>query len=140
MFLLSKFGWRKVNGKRKTKWRGHIAHVPSNEKRYFSNLFDIILFILPYLEKIGIRVSIFWQIVNWYKSKRRELDKEGEKIMAIIEYWIQLENKPWDAAPRNIDRLSGETIQEVTGQAPVSGKQITSPMMCHSHRHNEPSS
>jgi hypothetical protein len=25
--------------------------------------------------------------------------------MATIEYWIQLENKPWDVAPNNIDRL-----------------------------------
>jgi len=48
--------------------------------------------------------------------------------MAILEYWIQLENKPWDAAPRNIDRVTGQTIQEATGQAPVPGKTITSPM------------
>lgn len=48
--------------------------------------------------------------------------------MAIIEYWIQLENKPWDTAPRNIDRMSGQTIEEITGQAPVPGKTITSPM------------
>lgn len=48
--------------------------------------------------------------------------------MATIEYWIQLENKPWDTAPRNIDRLSGQTIQDATGQAPVPGKIITSPM------------
>ena len=45
-----------------------------------------------------------------------------------IEYWIQLENKPWDTAPRNIDRMSGQTIQETTRQAPVPGKIITSPM------------
>ncbi len=53
--------------------------------------------------------------------------------MATIEYWIQLENRPWDTAPTKpgaiaaIDRLSGQTIQTVTGQAPVS-KTLTSPM------------
>jgi FtsP/CotA-like multicopper oxidase with cupredoxin domain len=48
--------------------------------------------------------------------------------MAIAECWIQLENKPWDTAPRNLDRLSGQTIQQATGQAPAPGKTITSPM------------
>jgi FtsP/CotA-like multicopper oxidase with cupredoxin domain len=47
--------------------------------------------------------------------------------VAAIEYWIQLENRAWDTAPRNLDRLSGQSIQTVTGQAPVS-KTITSPM------------
>jgi FtsP/CotA-like multicopper oxidase with cupredoxin domain/plastocyanin len=28
------------------------------------------------------------------------------------EYWIQLENRPWDASPNNIDRLTGQTIQQ----------------------------
>ena len=26
--------------------------------------------------------------------------------MATIEYWIQLENCPWDASPHNIDRIT----------------------------------
>jgi Multicopper oxidase len=53
--------------------------------------------------------------------------------VATIEYWIQLENRAWDTAPTKpgavaaIDRLSGQTIQTVTGQAPVS-KTLTSPM------------
>jgi FtsP/CotA-like multicopper oxidase with cupredoxin domain len=33
--------------------------------------------------------------------------------MAIIEYWIQIENHPWDASPNNIDRMTGQTIKEV---------------------------
>src|SRR5439155_17432773 len=28
------------------------------------------------------------------------------------EYWIQLENRPWDACPNNIDRLTGQTTQQ----------------------------
>ena len=39
--------------------------------------------------------------------------------MANIEYWIQLENRPWDASPRNIDRLTGLDMKETTGKDPV---------------------
>ena len=46
--------------------------------------------------------------------------------MATIEYWIQLENKPWDACPNNIDRMHGQTIEENLGVSPVSVT-LTSP-------------
>lgn len=36
-----------------TIWRGHITHVPSNERRYFTNLRDISAFINIYLEGMG---------------------------------------------------------------------------------------
>lgn len=39
--------------------------------------------------------------------------------MATIEYWIQLENRPWDASPRNIDRMTGQDMKETTGKDPV---------------------
>jgi plastocyanin len=39
--------------------------------------------------------------------------------MPTIEYWIQLENHPWDACPKNIDRMTGRNIQEIHGTAPV---------------------
>jgi hypothetical protein len=41
--------------------------------------------------------------------------------VATIEYWIQLENKPWDAAPPKPgqtvarDRLTGQTIEDRYG-------------------------
>ena len=47
--------------------------------------------------------------------------------MATIEYWIQLENHPWDACPKNIDRMTGRNIQEIHGTAPVSVT-LTSPI------------
>ena len=40
--------------------------------------------------------------------------------MATIEYWIQIENRPWDASPHNIDRMTGQTIKEATGKDPVT--------------------
>lgn len=36
-------------------WRGHITHVPSQERRYLHALEDIIDFIGPYLERLGIK-------------------------------------------------------------------------------------
>jgi len=42
----------------------------------------------------------------------------------VPEYWIQIENKPWDAAPWGINRMTGEllTRDAITGMfAPVGG-------------------
>ena len=39
--------------------------------------------------------------------------------MATIEYWIQIENRPWDASPRNIDRMTGLDMKKATGKDPV---------------------
>src|SRR5260370_17341405 len=47
--------------------------------------------------------------------------------MAPVEFWIQIENNPWDVAPRNIDRLTGQTMQQITGQAPLL-KTLISPV------------
>ncbi len=51
--------------------------------------------------------------------------------MATLEFWIQLENRPWDVCPNNIDRMTGQTIKEaesapndpvtVTIQSPGTG-------------------
>ncbi len=30
--------------------------------------------------------------------------------MATLEYWIQLENRPWDLCPNNIDRMTGQDV------------------------------
>ena len=40
--------------------------------------------------------------------------------MADKHVWIQLENRAWDACPNNISRMTGQTIEEVTGKAPVT--------------------
>lgn len=40
--------------------------------------------------------------------------------MATIEHWIQLENRPWDASPHNIDRITGQNMKQVTGKDPVN--------------------
>jgi hypothetical protein len=40
--------------------------------------------------------------------------------MATIEYWIRIENRPWDMSPHNIDRMSGQNMQQITGKTPAT--------------------
>jgi len=40
--------------------------------------------------------------------------------MATIEYWIQIENRPWDMSPHNIDRMTGRTMQQITLEGVVN--------------------
>lgn len=46
--------------------------------------------------------------------------------MATTEYWIQLENHPWDACPNNNNRISGQDLKTITTQDPVDVT-LTSP-------------
>ena len=43
-----------------------------------------------------------------------------------VEYWIQLENHAWDVSPRNVDRMLGVRIEDVTG-VPPSRKSLEAP-------------
>jgi hypothetical protein len=67
-------------------WRGHITHVPSGKRHYFSSLERILSFIVPYLRSIGIKFGLTWrlreQLDKWtaYRknrsSRRTELEEE----------------------------------------------------------------
>ena len=46
--------------------------------------------------------------------------------MATIKYWIQIENRPWDVCPHNIDRMTGQDIKTREGTDPVQVT-LTSP-------------
>jgi len=35
---------------------------------------------------------------------------------------VEIENNPWDVTPRNIDRMTGRTMQQITGKARVPFK------------------
>ena len=36
------------------------------------------------------------------------------------EYWIQIENRPWDVCPHNIDRMTGQNLKDLEGTDPVT--------------------
>ena len=44
------------------RWRGHITHVPSGQRRYFEDLDDLPLFMAQYLEKMNVHLGIRWKI------------------------------------------------------------------------------
>ena len=57
-------------------WRGHITHVPGGERRYLKDLDDILVFVAPYLEHMGIKFGMRQRLKRWLscwrlKSKRQ---------------------------------------------------------------------
>ena len=49
-------------------WRGVIEHVPNGKRRYFKDAALITDFIEPYLEQMGIRVSLSRRLRRWVKK------------------------------------------------------------------------
>ncbi len=47
------------------RWRGHVTHVPSGERRYLKDLSDIGIFILPYLDSMKVRSGFRWRVWKW---------------------------------------------------------------------------
>jgi len=43
-------------------WRGHITHVPSGERRYLKDLQEIVAFIAPYLQRMGVQIPRRWEL------------------------------------------------------------------------------
>lgn len=48
--------------------------------------------------------------------------------MATKEFWIQIENNPWDVSPNNIDRFTGQTIEELIPEKTPVEKELYSPV------------
>ena len=45
----------------RAKWRGHVTHVASGERKYLESLTGVTAFIRPYLERWGVKFSFFWR-------------------------------------------------------------------------------
>lgn len=43
-------------------WRGQITHVPSEQRRYLKDLEEVVDFIAPFLENLGVRFGVWWRI------------------------------------------------------------------------------
>lgn len=51
-------------------WRGVIRHVPSGERRYLRDAGDIVAFITPYLEEMGVKLDLATRIrQSWRRWK-----------------------------------------------------------------------
>jgi hypothetical protein len=51
------------------KWRGHITHVYSGERRYVENLNGITAFIATYLERMGADDNPKFRWLYWLKHR-----------------------------------------------------------------------
>jgi hypothetical protein len=56
-------------GRDSDEWRGHITHVSTQERRYFQSLEDIMEFIKPFLERMGVRVASGSRLKRWLRRK-----------------------------------------------------------------------
>jgi hypothetical protein len=45
-------------------WHGYITHVPSGERRYLRDPGEVIAFMRPYLEEMGVKFTMRW----WLRS------------------------------------------------------------------------
>jgi hypothetical protein len=52
------------------RWRGHITHVPSGERRHLKDLGDITAFIVPYLERMGVKLTLILGRRRWFKWQK----------------------------------------------------------------------
>ena len=56
-------------------WRGQITHVPSGERHAVRQLDDVGLFIAPYLQGMGVKLSRCWRwkawLAKWVKQGTR---------------------------------------------------------------------
>jgi len=64
------------------KWRGHITHVPSGERRYLEDLDDISAFIVPYLDGMGVKFDICWRARQWLRQWKLYLKAQQKKQLA----------------------------------------------------------
>jgi len=59
--------WREETGAPPPKmiWRGQIIHVPSGQRRSFTDLAEIPTFVAPYLQQLGVKPTWWWRVRHW---------------------------------------------------------------------------
>ncbi|MFL7792788.1 MAG: hypothetical protein AB8I69_11660 [Anaerolineae bacterium] len=69
-------------------WRGHVTHVPSGERCYIKNLHEILSFIAPYLEKMGVKPSLYRRVKRWLQQRphlAKKIANESNDPTNIVE-------------------------------------------------------
>ena len=51
-------------------WHGRITHVPSGERRYFNRLDEILSFIQPHMEALGVEIDKRRRLLKWLNRWR----------------------------------------------------------------------
>ncbi|MFW6097934.1 MAG: hypothetical protein ACOC9Z_07650 [Chloroflexota bacterium] len=55
----------------RARWRGHITHVDSKKRRHFQELEDILAFVWPYLQSMGVADRKVERFLKDLNSKSR---------------------------------------------------------------------
>ena len=74
--FIVKIWLEEADGSEGAKWRGHITHVPGDERRYIEQLEEIADFIAPYVE--GMKASRTGWIRRWFEAQMGSRRKPGE--------------------------------------------------------------
>lgn len=64
----------------RAKWRGHVTHVTSGERRYLESLSGIAAFIRPYLERWGVRFGLSRRLRLFVLRKTGFVRKSKDKL------------------------------------------------------------
>jgi hypothetical protein len=59
-------------GGARPRWRGHITHVPDEQRRYFERIEPLVEFIVGYLESMGVRFHWWSRMPVWPGWTRRK--------------------------------------------------------------------
>ena len=54
-----------AQGANPARWRGHITHVASGQRRYLQDLNSISAFIALYLAQMGVKCGPGWRLKQW---------------------------------------------------------------------------
>jgi len=58
-------------------WRGHITHVPNGDRHYLKDLDDISNFVVPYLDRMGVKLDMRWRVRQWLNRWKLYLKVQG---------------------------------------------------------------
>ena len=64
----------------RVRWRGSITHIPEADRRYLRSLWEIVFFIMPYLEQLGVQFGPVWGVGRWlyrHRTGRRPPGRAG---------------------------------------------------------------
>lgn len=50
--------------------RGVIEHVPSGKRRYLKELEEVGLYMMPYLEAMGLKFGLSWRLRQWLRQRK----------------------------------------------------------------------
>ena len=69
-FVIKVWLEQKASSNGRAIWRGHITHIPSGERRYLRSVRDISVFVMFYLDKMGVRLGPRWWLEKWWHRLR----------------------------------------------------------------------